>query len=350
MSQSTVTLDLPLIQEAQAQKHVIHNEAILKLDSLVQPVALDMGRTAPPATPAEGDRHLVGSGASGDWAGRDGAFAVFVQNGWTFHAPAAGWRVHVLAEAAEAVFDGTGWRLAPGGGDLDAVDMLGINASADPVNRLAVAAPATLFTHGGNGHQLKINKAAATDEAALLFQTGYGGRALVGLLGDDDFSFKVSPDGTTFHTGIVLDRSSGAVRFPAGFAGTGSAAGPMGGQVFTITGERNNTPSVGTYLAHGNGAASAAGVTVPFAGKVVAATISAAGGNAGITTVSAAVNQTVATGFDVSVDYTGTGVGTGVADFSGAPLPVAAGDAVGLVCTAVAGSTPIVASLFVAFD
>ena len=55
--------------------------------------------------------------------------------------------------------------------------MLGINATADATNRLTVSAPATLLTHEGAGHQLKINKALPADTASLLFQSGWQGRA-----------------------------------------------------------------------------------------------------------------------------------------------------------------------------
>jgi hypothetical protein len=44
------------------------------------------------------------------------------------------------------------------------------------VNRLSVASPATLlFSHAGQGHQLKLNKAEASDTGTLLFQTGWSG-------------------------------------------------------------------------------------------------------------------------------------------------------------------------------
>jgi hypothetical protein len=42
---------------------------------------------------------------------------------------------------------------------LENTPELGINATADPTNRLSVSAPATLLNHEGAGHQLKINKA-----------------------------------------------------------------------------------------------------------------------------------------------------------------------------------------------
>ena len=62
-------------------------------------------------------------------------------------------RAHVLAEAQTAVFDGTGWDV-PGQGPL-APSQLGVNTTADAVNRLAVSSDASLFNHDG-GEQLLL--------------------------------------------------------------------------------------------------------------------------------------------------------------------------------------------------
>jgi hypothetical protein len=91
---------------------------------------------------------------------------------------------------------------------------LGINATADTTNRLAVSSPASLFNHDGGGHQVKVNKNVATDTASFLFQDGFSGRAEIGLAGDDDFRFKVSSDGSSWHDGIKIDRTTGRVDFP----------------------------------------------------------------------------------------------------------------------------------------
>src|SRR5581483_4729600 len=94
-----------------------------------------------------------------------------------------------------------------GTGHVDA-DKLGINAAADTTNRLAVKSPSSLFDNVGNGHQHKINKAAAADTASTLYQTGYSGRAEYGLTGDDNFHIKVSPDGASWKEALVVDRTT----------------------------------------------------------------------------------------------------------------------------------------------
>jgi hypothetical protein len=98
--------------------------------------------------------------------------------------------------------------------------LVGVNATADTTNRLAVASAASLFNHAGNGHQVKVNKNAAGDTASFLFQTNFSGRAEMGTAGDDDFHFKVSADGSSWKEALVINRSTGVVSIPFGIAGT----------------------------------------------------------------------------------------------------------------------------------
>src|SRR4051812_26006968 len=72
----TPHLALPLIAAAQAQKHVTHNEALATLDALVHLSVKERDRVSAPASPAEGDRYLVGAGATGIFAGHDGEIAI----------------------------------------------------------------------------------------------------------------------------------------------------------------------------------------------------------------------------------------------------------------------------------
>ena len=88
---------------------------------------------------------------------------------------------------------------------------LGVNTTADATNRLAISSPATLFTNEGAGHQVKVNKANVGDTASFLFQTNWSGRAEMGLAGDDDFHFKVSPDGGAWFEALLIDRNNGRV-------------------------------------------------------------------------------------------------------------------------------------------
>ncbi len=220
-------LRLPYIMAAQAQKHVTHNEALRTLDAVVQLSVLDRDLATAPASPVEGDRYIIASGATGAWVSHDLELAAYQDGAWMFHAPQPGWIAWIEDEAAAMVWDGSVWASFGNGGSsgTGSVQLLGINATADTTNRLKLSSPASLFDHEGGDHQLKVNKDTATDTASLLFQTGYSGRAEMGTAGDDDFHFKVSHDGSNWSEAIVINRSTGEVTFPNTTLGGGGGSG-----------------------------------------------------------------------------------------------------------------------------
>jgi hypothetical protein len=207
MPDTSPILDLPFLLPAQAQKHVTHNAALERLDRLVQ---LRVGRfdaQVPPPAPAPGEMHALGPAPTGAWAGQAHALAAWDGTAWAFLAPQPGWRAWGIEEGALRVWTGSAWTLPPARNDDLAG--LGIGTAADATNRLSVRAAATLLSHEGAGHQLKVNKAGAADTAALLFQSAWTGHAEIGLAGDTDFSIKVSPDGAAWTEALRLDAATG---------------------------------------------------------------------------------------------------------------------------------------------
>jgi Protein of unknown function (DUF2793) len=213
--QETDNLRLPYLIAAQAQKHVTHNEALRGLDAIIQLAVADRDLATPPASPGDGERYLVAASATGEWTGHDGRIAAYQDGAWLFYEPREGWIVWIADENVALAFDGSSWLSLSGASvSVNPTSLVGVNATADTTNRLSVSSPAVLLNHEGAGHQLKINKAAASDTGSLLFQTAFSGRAEMGLAGDDDFRFKVSSDGSTWNEAIVVDRTSGEVTFP----------------------------------------------------------------------------------------------------------------------------------------
>ena len=109
MSDTTTRLLLPYILAAQAQKHITHNEALRRLDGLINLTVTDRTRTAPPANQAEGQAHLVAGGASGLWAGWSGDIAVWTDGAWLRLPAQPGWRLWVIDENVMLVQIGTNW-------------------------------------------------------------------------------------------------------------------------------------------------------------------------------------------------------------------------------------------------
>jgi hypothetical protein len=224
------SLGLPLVAAAQAQKHVTVNEALDALDALVFLAVKDRDLNAPPGSGlAEGDRYIVGSSPAGAWAGRAGQVALWRDGGWRFFQPKAGWAARIADEGVTLVHDGAAWGpLLTAIGEIQNVSRFGVGTAADATNRLAFKGENALLTaptaaEGGSGDlRVKLNKETAADVLSLLLQSGFSGRAELGLVGDDDLTLKVSADGTTWREALRVQRASGAVTFPAAGAPGGA--------------------------------------------------------------------------------------------------------------------------------
>ena len=219
MSDATTNLALPYILAAQAQKHVTHNEALRLLDGLVQLSILDRDLTAPPGSPADGDRYIVASGGSGDWAGWDLNVAVFTDGAWWRLPPRVGWRAWIEDERLLLVYDGSGW-IGTTPPSLQNLAVLGLGTTADAANPFSAKLNAALWTaktvaEGGTGDLFyTMNKEAAGDDLGLTLQTNFLTKALVGLFGSDSFRLAVSTDGSTFFDGLTIDNTNGIVDQP----------------------------------------------------------------------------------------------------------------------------------------
>ncbi len=214
----TTHLALPFLDAAQAQKHVTHNEALALIDALTQLSVSSRNVTSPPGTPAEGDRLLIGAGATDAFAGKSDQIATFLAGDWSFLAPQTGWRAFVEAEQLLLLYDGAAW-LDCGLSlrQLQNLSLLGLGATADAANPLLAKLNATLFTaksvgEGGSGDlRFALNKESAAKTVSQLYQSNYSARAETGLTGDDNFHVKVSADGATWKEAMVVDKSTGYV-------------------------------------------------------------------------------------------------------------------------------------------
>ncbi|MCC5993786.1 MAG: DUF2793 domain-containing protein [Rhodobacteraceae bacterium] len=219
MSDTTSNLLLPYILAAQAQKHVTHNEALRLLDGLVQLAVLARDLTAPPSSPADGDRYIVASGATGDWTGWDLNIALWTDAAWLRLPPRIGWRAWVEDEGLLLVYDGAGW-VGTTPDALQELTRIGLGATADSSNPFLAQINAALWTAlatgaGGSGNLIQsLNKEAPANDLGFLFQTGFSTRALLGLFGTDAFRLAVSPDGSTFHDALRADPATGILDQP----------------------------------------------------------------------------------------------------------------------------------------
>lgn len=158
MSDISDRLALPLIAPGQAQKEMTHNEALARLDIMVQPVVQAVAPPTVPATPALGQCWIVGVGAAGAWAGRDGALAAWTAGGWRFVAAFEGMTAWSIADAMVVMRRGAAWII----GEINARQI-----RIDDVRVLTVRQPAIATPAGGTVVDGE-SRAAITDILAVL--------------------------------------------------------------------------------------------------------------------------------------------------------------------------------------
>lgn len=215
---ATPRLNLPYLAAAQAQKHVTMNEVTALLDSLVQTSVESRTVGAQPSPPGDGALYILPAGATGAaWAGRPAdSLMRFEAGAWTVIEPQEGFVAFVKDEDLLVLFDGAAWRSAAPD-ELRNLTRLGVGTAADATNPFAAKLNKALWTaktaaEGGDGDlRYTMNKEGAADVLSLLLQSGFSGRAELGLIGDDDLTLKVSADGAAWTTALNVDRANGQV-------------------------------------------------------------------------------------------------------------------------------------------
>ena len=257
--EETTNLKMPLLIPNQSGKEITHNEALIIIDNILQNGIIDKDLTTPPENPNTNDMYIVGEGAIGKWEGKDNYLA-FYDNGWRFIEPREGFTFWINDEDKLYTYNGSKWiatiqvgadiennnsttpttpsitklseledveiieatqyNILQHNGEkfintsnLQQLSMVGINTQADENNKLSIKSDYVLFDNNGNSSKIKANKATETDTASHLFQTNYGGRAEFGLIGNDDFTLKVSSDGENWNSAFVVDKETGNIDF-----------------------------------------------------------------------------------------------------------------------------------------
>ncbi len=113
------------------------------------------------------------------------------------------------------------------GENIDNVSRLGIGTT-DTSNVLSVSGSSALFSSGTGDFKATFSKHASGDTASFLFQDNFSGRAEFGLCGSDDFTMKVSADGSSWNNALVIDKSAATVACPTSMSSALFSAAPSG--------------------------------------------------------------------------------------------------------------------------
>jgi hypothetical protein len=113
---STARHILPNLFANQAQKELIHNEALARIDGLLHPV-IEERLAAPPAPLSEAEDGLcwlVDAPATGVWQGKEGQIALRAGGSWRFLAPVDGMTVWHRGNAVRLFYIDDNWVVGAG--------------------------------------------------------------------------------------------------------------------------------------------------------------------------------------------------------------------------------------------
>lgn len=187
---NTLRFNMPLLDAAQAQKHVTVNEALVRADVLAAGRVESRSLSSPPATPVDGTAYIVGQGATGDWAGEENAIALFLNGGWAFLPPWTGAKFWVQDDSADAIFADGGWK-----------------SSALAVSLGAAATLATIIEidHDLSSGTVSTTPAVIPDKAVVI---GITGRVIAEIVGPSNWSLGVAGSADRYGSGYGLSVGS----------------------------------------------------------------------------------------------------------------------------------------------
>ena len=129
----TPRLGFPFLSAGQAQKEILHNEALQLLDIVVAAAVEELPRASAPSTPPQAACYIVGAPATGEWAGKEDMLAGYSAGGWRFIPPVEGTTVFVRSTATWALYREGAWELGTLRGSsllIDGQKVVGSRASA----------------------------------------------------------------------------------------------------------------------------------------------------------------------------------------------------------------------------
>lgn len=196
----TPRLALPVIEAAQAQKHVTHNEALTLLDCLTQLAVESRTLTAPPGSPADGACYIPAAGTSGAWSGFDNQLALYSGGGWLRLAPVSGLRAWVKDERLTLTYEDGVWR-----------DGVALTANGGRVTLRAKEEELTLA-----GAYVETADAAFIPNRSIVL--GVAARTTLAITGATSYGVGTASNTTQFGDllGIALASSNVGVIGPAG--------------------------------------------------------------------------------------------------------------------------------------
>lgn len=111
---TTPILGLAELLPSQNMKYLTVNQVFNYVDALVNLTVFNRTQTSAPGSPSAGDRYIVASPATGDFAGQENNIAVYIGTQWVFFTPSEGWRASDQGADERIEYDGSSWAAVTG--------------------------------------------------------------------------------------------------------------------------------------------------------------------------------------------------------------------------------------------
>ena len=214
---NTPNLGLAYVMAAQAQKHVVVNEALRKLDALVHLSVASRTTTIPPTSPTNGVRYIIPASATGAWAGKTNQLAAWQDTAWQFFTPQKGWIAWVEADSQQVVYSGTAW--GPIVTSSSSPSAPPRQASTSAANRLIAANGASL-TLGVVESQVYLRNLTSSVLGSRGIPAGsvlFGISALVvqAVVGPTSWKLGIASNATRFASGMALTAGTKKLCLPS---------------------------------------------------------------------------------------------------------------------------------------
>lgn len=105
----TPNMAISLLVTQQAQKEITVNEALLRIDALLNSFAISAQFSNPPNEVKDGDLYIIAVNATGEWQGKEQQLAFFYQ-GWRYIKPNLGLALWVKDKNSLFRFNGQHWQ------------------------------------------------------------------------------------------------------------------------------------------------------------------------------------------------------------------------------------------------
>lgn len=225
-----------------------------------QGTVLDQDLTSPPGSPNDGDRYIVGVGATGDWSGRDREIAQWdsSRSSWLFTVPSGGYFAYVADEQLLYCFEGGLWTNNVTTGPTGATGPVGATGSEGATGAIGPTGATGFGATGATGDQGDTGATGSTGPVGATGPQGATGSS--GSAGGSQLIFGADQVSSTTSTRYLFPGYAPAIAQTSPVPCRVSRSGTMKNMYVSQIGDGNGTNL--TYTLRINGSPSLLAVTL----------------------------------------------------------------------------------------